>query len=101
MQVTNGGRVRYPLGATANKEIVMKKLIAALALTVVVATPAMAGAFRQSGASNPSPGFAYNETAKGKAYRAPTSKENGPIAAHNGTAALQMAQQSHAQANRR
>ncbi|HVV78328.1 MAG TPA: hypothetical protein VHD59_01780 [Pseudolabrys sp.] len=51
----------------------MKKLIAALALTAAVATPALAGGFRQEGALTPSPGFAYDETAQGKPYRAPTN----------------------------
>ena len=51
----------------------MKKAILALILTAAAATPAMAGGFRQGGAITPSPAFAYNETAKGKPYRAPTS----------------------------
>jgi hypothetical protein len=50
----------------------MKKTIIALILSAAAATPAMAG-FRQAGAITPSPAFAYNETAKAKPYRAPTS----------------------------
>jgi hypothetical protein len=50
----------------------MKKTILALILSVAAATPAMAS-FRQAGAITPSPAFAYNETAKSKPYRAPTS----------------------------
>jgi hypothetical protein len=52
----------------------MKRIIAALmltALTAAVATPALAGGFRQGGAITPSPAFAYDRTAKGKSYRAP------------------------------
>jgi hypothetical protein len=52
----------------------MNKLIAALALTAAVATPALASGFRQEGAITPAPGYAYNETSQGKPYRAPTSR---------------------------
>jgi hypothetical protein len=51
----------------------MKKTILALILSAAAATPALAGGFRQAGAITPSPAFAYNETAKAKPYRAPTS----------------------------
>ena len=48
----------------------MKRAIAAFLLTAALATPALAGGFRQGGATTPSPAFAYNETANGKSYRA-------------------------------
>jgi hypothetical protein len=71
----------------------MKKLIAALALTAVVATPALASGFRQEGAIAPDPGYAYNETSHGKPYRAPTSE--GYVAA---APSQRMAYQSYAYA---
>jgi hypothetical protein len=51
MQVTNGGRVRYVGWSDTTKgDRNMKKLIAALALTAAVATPAMAQTYVQSDA---------------------------------------------------
>jgi hypothetical protein len=74
MQVTKGGHPRYvDWSDTTKGDRNMKKLIAALALTAAVATPALASGFRQEGAITPSPAYAYNETAQGKPYRAPTS----------------------------
>jgi hypothetical protein len=75
MQVTNGDHRRYVGSSTRRKEIAMKKLIAALALTAAVATPALAAGYRQEGAITPNPGYAYDETAQGKPYRAPTSED--------------------------
>lgn len=72
----------------------MKRTITALALAAVVVTPAMAAGFRQEGAKTPDPGFAYNETATSKAYRAPTSTGYGMMAAPS----QQMAYQSYAYA---
>jgi hypothetical protein len=74
IRVTNDDRRRYVGWSDTTKgDRNMKKLIAALALTAAVATPALAGGFRQEGALTPSPGFAYDETAQGKPYRAPTN----------------------------
>jgi opacity protein-like surface antigen len=53
----------------------MKKMIAALMLTAAVATPALAAGYRQGGAITPDPGYAYNETSHGKAYRAQQGDE--------------------------
>jgi hypothetical protein len=53
----------------------MKKLIAALALTAADATPALAAGYRQEGAITPNPGYAYDETAHGTPYRAPTNED--------------------------
>jgi hypothetical protein len=48
----------------------MKRAIVAFLLTAALATPALAGGFRQGGATTPSPAFAYNLTKSGKSYRA-------------------------------
>jgi hypothetical protein len=75
MQVTNGDHRRYVGSSDTEKEIAMKKLIAALALTAAVATPALAAGYRQEGAITPNPGYAYDETSHGTPYRAPTNED--------------------------